>query len=143
MMKDHIMSATGNNAWIMLYEDRVTIERIGPRLLDNDLKIPDTKDILIKDLIAVHFKLSSLRNCGNIQFISKHPVESVRKLEFTKLAKKLREEEGLSVYDENSEPPENTVFFYEYNAGEFFRLKTRIEEMIKGMKERTSTIYLI
>jgi hypothetical protein len=135
-MKNFVMSATGNNAWVTLYDDRITIERIGSRLLDNDLNIPETKELLVKDIIAVHYNVSHLRNCGNIQFISKHPVEAIRKLEFMALSKRLRDEEGLTVCNENNEPPENTIFFTENNTGEFSRLKTRIEGMVKGIKDK-------
>jgi Short C-terminal domain/Domain of unknown function (DUF4429) len=67
-METALIEATGLNARISLYKDVVRIQRTGWRnALSGDSRIE--KDILISQIVSIHFKKAGLLSNGYIEFI--------------------------------------------------------------------------
>jgi len=67
-METSLIQATGLNARISLFKDVVRMERTGLRnVLSGDSRIE--KDILISQIVSIHFKKAGLLSNGYIEFI--------------------------------------------------------------------------
>jgi hypothetical protein len=67
-METALIEATGLNARISLFKDVVRLQRTGLRsVLSGDSRIE--KDILISQIVSIHFKKATLLSNGYIEFI--------------------------------------------------------------------------